>query len=71
VAVSVNGNIGSRHQPFVNCITTQRTDHPDYSLGLSECYWNNSALFHGWFQPGPGQGSAAAYGQILADHFSF
>jgi hypothetical protein len=69
--VTTSNNIGSRTQPFINCVTTQRSDHPDYSSGHSQCYWNNSQRFTGWFAPNPNQGDSEPYGQILADHFGF
>lgn len=66
--VPVVGNIGSRSHQFVNCVETQRLDHPNYGSSLQECYWSGWSIFKGWFNAGSG---ASAYGILLYDHFGF
>lgn len=66
-------NIGSRHSPFLDCVTTARTDHPAYGLGRVECYWttpSGSQHFRGWF-PGTQGGSSTPYAWLLLTQIGF
>lgn len=68
--VTMSNNLGSRSRPFINCVATQRTDHPAHGLGYQECYWT-SQRFRGWFNPAAVGVGAEAHGTILTDHFGF
>lgn len=69
--VSMAQNIGSRAYPFINCVATQRLDHPSYGGGKQECYWSSWANFAGWFNTSGGGGSADPYGIHLYNYFGF
>lgn len=71
LAVSSNQNIGSRSHQFINCVSTQRSDHPNYGSSLQECYWSSWSNFRGWFDTSGGGGHATAYSFQLYDHFGF
>lgn len=67
-------NIGSRLAPFLDCITTQRTDHPAYGLGRQECYWTNSpspGQFRGWSPVSGSTPGASGYNTVLTKQFNF
>lgn len=71
IEVFANANLGSRHSPFVNCVTTTRTDHPSFGAGVVECYWEEGVRFSGWYTNGAGQPTATGYSGILADQSIF
>lgn len=46
-------NIGSRQYPFIDCVATSNTMHPQYGNGRLECYWTNQSFF-GWYSSAQG-----------------
>jgi hypothetical protein len=74
LAVGSNANIGSRHTPLIDCVTTTRLDHPAYGLGRQECYWTEhpfTGQFRGWFPVSGSTPGSTNYNWILADQFGF
>lgn len=69
--VALSQNLGSRAHQFINCVTTQRTDHPLYGSNFTECYWSSTQRFKGWFNPASGGGTATPYGIVLGTNFAF
>lgn len=67
IEVAANGNIGSRSTPFIDCVVTARTDHPNYGGGRTECYWTVKQ-FQGWLLGGV---PADPYSNHLLNYMGF
>ena len=67
LVVSGSANIGSRSQPFKDCVASADPNHPSYGNGRTECYWTVKR-FSGWFGVSP---DAAAYSTLLSQHMGF
>jgi hypothetical protein len=67
VTSSVLLNIGSRAHPFVDCVASNNTYHPNYysTPRRQECYWTERN-FQGWWDQ-PAGSIVTSYNRKLAD----
>jgi hypothetical protein len=58
-------NLGSRDNPFIDCVSAQNPSHPYYGSPREECYWNfdeeAEEEFRGWFPLSAGGGGSTLY----------